>query len=109
MTTDGGALAAFGFRRQYLAAAEEFLRAVRAHVDDLSALALVIEPTRADLGTASDADDDIVDFAIEVDGTVVRRVQVKSSKAPSGMNPLRYSDAASIFRRLGTGGAKPSF
>ena len=103
MTTDGGAVAAFGFRRQYLAAAEEFLRAVRAHVDDLSPLALVIEPTRADLGIASDADDDIVDFAIEVNGTVVRRVQVKSSKAPSGMNPLRYSDAASIFRRFGTG------
>ena len=102
MTIDGGAVAAYGFRRQYLVAAEEILRIVNERVDDLGGLTLVIEPTRADLGTASDADDDIVDFAIEVGGTVVRRVQVKSSKTPSGMNPLRYSDASSIFRRMGT-------
>ncbi len=94
MTIDGGAVAAYGFRRQYLVAAEEILRIVNERVDDLGGLTLVIEPTRADLGTASDADDDIVDFAIEVGGTVVRRVQVKSSKTPSGMNPLRYSDAS---------------
>ncbi|MGO9349546.1 MAG: NB-ARC domain-containing protein [Mycobacterium sp.] len=102
MTIDGGAVAAYGFRRQYLVAAEEILRIVNERVDDLGGLTLVIEPTRADLGTASDADDDIVDFAIEVGGTVVRRVQVKSSKTPSGMNPLRYSDASSIFGRMGT-------
>ncbi|ORA15590.1 NB-ARC domain-containing protein [Mycobacterium asiaticum] len=102
MTADGGTIAAYGFRRQYLAAAEEILRIIAERVDDLSGLTLVIEPTRADLGTASDADDDIVDFAIEVDGTVVRRVQVKSSKTPSSMNPLRHSDASSIFKRMGT-------
>jgi tetratricopeptide (TPR) repeat protein len=99
---DGGAVAAYGFRRQYLAAAEEILRIVTERADDLAGLTLIIEPTRADLGTVSAADDDIVDFAIEIDGTVVRRVQVKSSRTPSGMNPLRYSDASEIFRRMGT-------
>jgi hypothetical protein len=102
VTTDGGAVAAYGFRRQYLVAAEEILRIVEERGDDLAGLTLIIEPTRADLGTVSAADDDIVDFAIEIAGTVVRRVQVKSSKTPSGMNPLRYSDAAEIFRRMGT-------
>lgn len=101
MTIDGGAVAAYGFRRQYLVAAEEILRIIKEHADDLAGLTLIIEPTRADLETASVVDDDIVDFAIEIDGTVVRRVQVKSSKTSSGMNPLRYSDASEIFRRMG--------
>lgn len=102
MTTDGGAVAAYGFRRQYLVAAEEILRVVKERADDLASLTLIIEPTRADLGNVSIADDDIVDFAIDVDGSVVRRVQVKSAKTPSGMNPLRYSDASEIFGRMGT-------
>jgi hypothetical protein len=102
-TTDGGTLAAVGFRRQYLAAAEEILIAMRAHGEDTREFTLVIEPTRADLGTASVADDNIVDFAVEIDGAVARRLQVKSSKVPSHMNPLKYADAKSIFNRLGTG------
>jgi hypothetical protein len=101
VTIDGGTIAAYGFRRQYLAAAEEILRIVKERADNLTGLALIVEPTREDLGTASDADDNIVDFAIEVDGNVVRRVQVKSSKTPSGMNPLKYADASSFFKRLG--------
>lgn len=100
VTLDGGAVAAYGFRRQYLAAAEEILRILKDRIDDLTGLILVIEPTRAELGAGSEIDDDIVDFAIELDSNVVRLVQVKSSKAPSGMNPLRYSDAAQIFGRM---------
>lgn len=102
MRIDGGAAAAYGFRRQYLAAAEEILCIVKERADDLAGLTLIIEPTRPDLGIVSVADDDIVDFATEIDGSVVRRVQVKSSKSPSGMNPLRYSDASEIFGRMGT-------
>lgn len=103
MTSDGGAVASYGFRRQYLATAEEFLRLVVARADDLAELAAIIEPTRTDLGGSDVADDDVVDFAIEVGGEIVRRVQVKSSRVPSGMNPLRYSDAAAIFKRMGAG------
>ena len=101
MTSDGGAVASYGFRRQYLATAEEFLRLVVARGDDLAELAVIIEPTRTDLGGSGVADDDVVDFAIEVGGEIVRRVQVKSSRVPLGMNPLRYSDAAAIFKRMG--------
>ena len=103
VTSDGGAFASYGFRRQYLATAEEFLRLVMAHSDDLDELAIVIEPARTDLGGSDVADDDVFDFAIEMGGEIVRRVQVKSSRVPSGMNPLRYSDAAAIFKRMGAG------
>ena len=103
MTSDGGAVGSYGFRRQYLATAEEFLRLVVARGDDLAELAVIIEPTRTDLAGSDVADDDVVDFAIEAGGEIVRRVQVKSSRVPSGMNPLRYSDAAAIFKRMGAG------
>lgn len=103
MTSDGGAVASYGFRRQYLATAEEFLRLVVARGENLAELAVIIEPTRTDLIDSDVADDDVIDFAIEVGGEIVRRVQVKSSRVPSGMNPLRYSDAAAIFKRMGAG------
>lgn len=103
MTSDGGAVAAYGFRRQYLVTAEEILRLITRREVDLDQLAVIIEPTRIDLASTGVADDDVVDFAIEVAGDVVRRVQVKSSRVPSGMNPLKYSDAAAIFERLGAG------
>lgn len=103
MTSDGGAVASYGFRRQYLATAEEILRLIIARSDDLDDLAVVIEPTQIDLSGSGVTDDDVVDFAIESGGAIVRRVQVKSSRVPSGMNPLKYSDAAAIFTRLGTG------
>jgi len=101
MTSDGGAVASYGFRRQYLATAEAFLRLVVARGDDLAELAVIIEPTRTDLGGSDVADDDVVDLAIEAGGEIVRPVQVKSSRVPSGMNPLRYSDAVAIFKRMG--------
>lgn len=75
MTIDGGAVAAY-VRRQYLVAAEEVLCIVKERAGDLAGLTLIIEPTRADLGTVSVADDDIVDFALVIDGSVVRRVRV---------------------------------
>lgn len=102
--TDGGGVAAFGFRYQYLATAEEFLLALIAHSGDYADLALIVEPTKRDVGDT--ADDDVVDFAIERDSTVSRRVQVKSSQKPSGMNPLRYPDAAAIFKRMGNSGGE---
>ncbi|MEA2771071.1 MAG: hypothetical protein QOD93_4033 [Acetobacteraceae bacterium] len=103
MTTDGGAVASYGFRRQYLATAEEVLRLVVARREDIADLAVIIEPARADLPGADVVDDDVVDFAVEIGGEITRRIQVKSSRAPSAMNPLRYSDAAPIFSRMGTG------
>jgi tetratricopeptide (TPR) repeat protein len=103
MTGDGGANATYGFRRQFLVTAEEILRIIIENGNDPADLAVVIEPTRADLEGADVADDDVVDFAIEKVGEIVRRVQAKSARVPSGMNPLRYSDAATIFRRMGTG------
>jgi hypothetical protein len=102
-SVDGGAVASYGFRRQYLATAEEFLRVVVARGEDLAESAVIIEPTRTDLGGTDVADDDVVDFAIEAGAEIVRRVQVKSSRVPSGINPLRYSDAAAIFKRMGAG------
>jgi tetratricopeptide (TPR) repeat protein len=103
MISDGGAVATYGFRRQYLATAEEILRLIVARSDDLDDLAVLIEPTRIHLSGIGVSDDDVVDFAIETGGEIVRRVQVKSSRVPSGMNPLKYSDAAAIFVRLGAG------
>lgn len=100
--SDGGGAAAFGFRYQYLATAEEFLLAVTTHSADQSNLTLIVEPIRPDLRALTD--DDIVDFAIEIAGDVSRRVQVKSSRAPSGRNPLRYADVRTIFERMGSGG-----
>jgi tetratricopeptide (TPR) repeat protein len=102
MTIDGGGVAAFGFRYQFLVTAEEILLALIAHSGDLFDLTLIVEPTKRELGDT--ADDDVVDFAIERNGTVFHRVQVKSSRNPSKMNPLRYSDAASIFKRMGNDG-----
>jgi hypothetical protein len=103
MTDDGGAVATYGFRRQFLATAEEILQLIVESVENLTELAVVIEPTRVQLQGTDVADDDIVDFAIEKAHEIVRRVQVKSTRAPSGMNPLRYSAAAAIFKRMGTG------
>lgn len=101
MAVDGGGAAAFGFRYQYLATAEEILRVVSTHSGDIADLSLLVEPTRRELGNAPDVDDDVVDFAVEAAGATIRRVQVKASRHPSGLNPLRNSDATKIFNRMG--------
>lgn len=86
MPSDGGAVAAFGFRRQYLVTAEEILRLITRREIEPDQLAVIIEPTRIDLADTGVIDDDVVDFAIEVGGEITRRVQVKSSRVPSGIN-----------------------
>lgn len=102
MSDDGGAIATYGFRRQFLVTAEDILR-LMLDSDDLTDLAVIVEPSRAQLPGTRVIDDDVVDYAIERANEVMRRVQVKSTRAPSGMNPLRHSDATAIFGRLGTG------
>ncbi|MEV0339172.1 ATP-binding protein [Nocardia sp. NPDC050713] len=102
MTSDGGAVAAFGFRFQYLVTVEEFLRTVTDNSGDPGALVLIVEPTRHDIGVGND--DDVIDFAIERDGRVERHVQVKSSVVPSESNTLGYADVEKIFTRMGSEG-----
>ena len=75
-----------------------------AYAGDIGDLALLVEPTRQELGGENGEDDNIVDFGVEVHGEVIRRVQVKASRSPSGLNPLRHSDARDIFDRMGRGG-----
>lgn len=104
MTTDGGGIAAFGYRYQYLVTAEEFLRLLASGSDDLVSAAFIVEPTQVDLRSASGADDDVVDYAVEINGQVTRRVQVKASRIPSRLNPLKYSDASAIFKRMSSEG-----
>ena len=104
MVIDGGGAAAFGFRYQYLATAEEVLRVLIAYAGDIGDLALLVEPTRQELGGENGEDDNVVDFGVEGHGEVIRRVQVKASRSPSGLNPLRHSDARDIFDRGGRGG-----
>ncbi|MFE6920600.1 ATP-binding protein [Nocardia sp. NPDC057663] len=102
MTSDGGAVAAFGFRFQYLVTVEEFLRTVTGSSDDPGSLVLIVEPRRHDIGVGND--DDVVDFAIERNGRVERHVQVKSSVVPSESNTLGYADVEKIFARMGSEG-----
>ena len=102
MATDGGTVAAFGFRFQYLVTVEEFLRTVTDHLSEPGAVVLIVEPTRHDIGVGND--DDVVDFAIERSGRVERHVQVKSSVVPSESNRLGYADVEEIFARMGSEG-----
>lgn len=51
MTSDGGAVAAYGFRRQYLVTAEEILRLITRREIELDQRVVIIEPTRIDLAS----------------------------------------------------------
>ncbi|TDZ96337.1 NB-ARC domain-containing protein [Mycobacteroides salmoniphilum] len=94
----GGNQSAWGYRYQYLATIERFLRYLRDHLGELANIALLVEPTNlATLGFAQD--DDIVDFAIENDEVVVERTQVKSSRDPS-QNRLAPLESDRVFQRL---------
>jgi hypothetical protein len=78
----GGAQAAYGYRYQYLVTLDVFLRYLRDHLDHLASAVLHVEPTElAVRGIAGD--EDIVDFAIEVNENVVLTAQVKSSIEPA--------------------------
>jgi hypothetical protein len=72
----GGNQSAFGYRYQYLATIERFLRYMRDRLGQLSAIALHVEPTML-MSEGVARDDDIIDFAIELDSVIAERVQVK--------------------------------
>lgn len=92
----GGGVAAFGFNYQYLVTAEFVLTFLRDNPELIPRAALVIEPlhTKAD-GTG----DDVVDFAIEVDGDASHNSQVKSSVDPATY-PLQPAPARAALQRL---------
>ncbi|MEZ0351111.1 hypothetical protein [Mycobacterium sp. pR1184] len=94
----GGNQSAFGYRYQYLATIERFLRFMRGHLGELSSVALHVEPT-ALMTEGIARDDDIIDFAIELDNEIAERVQVKGSSNPAD-NKLYHGEADGVFHRL---------
>jgi NAD(P)-dependent dehydrogenase (short-subunit alcohol dehydrogenase family) len=99
----GGVQAAFGYRYQYLVTVEFFLRYLRDHIEDLASTVLHVEPTAlAARGVV--ADDEIVDFAVEVADTVALTAQVKGSADPVG-NEMFPGEARAVFTRLAPVGA----
>jgi hypothetical protein len=94
----GGNQSAWGYRYQYLATIERFLRFMRDHLGELGAIALHVEPTTL-MREGIARDDDIVDFAIELDDEIVERDQVKGSSDPEG-NKLYHGEADGVFARL---------
>ncbi len=93
----GGTQAAYGYRYQYLVTAEFFLRYLRDHLSELAPTVLPVEPpTLAARGAA--ADDDIVDFGIEVAGEVTTTVQLKGSASASCNELLAVSPVAPSVR-----------
>lgn len=92
----GGGIAAFGLRYQYLSTAEYVLVFLRDNPDLIPHSNLVIEP----LHTKADGkDDDVVDFAIEIDDEPSHNVQVKSSSEPDD-HPLQPAPAREVLDRL---------
>jgi hypothetical protein len=77
----GGNQSAFGYRYQYLATIERFLRYMRDRLGELSVIALHVEPTTL-MREGVACDDDIIDFAIGLDDQIVERDQVKGSSNP---------------------------
>ena len=92
----GGGIAAFGLRYQYLVTAEYVLGFLRNNLALIPHATLVIEPLhRKDDGK----DDDVVDFAVEIDDEPSHNVQVKSSSEPDD-HPLQPAAAGEVFDRL---------
>ena len=94
----GGNQSAFGYRYQYLATTERFLRYMRDHLGELSVIALHVEPTTL-MREGIARDDDIIDFAIGLDDQIVERDQVKGSSNPDD-NKLYHGEADGVFERL---------
>jgi hypothetical protein len=92
----GGGVAASGLNYQYLVTAEYFLRYLRQNPELIPRAALVVDPL---LANADRVEDDIVDFAIEVDDELTHHCQVKSSAAPARY-PLLPSDGRPVLQRL---------
>ncbi|RGP45290.1 hypothetical protein AWH04_03490 [Rhodococcus erythropolis] len=87
-----------------MATAEWLLSSLARRPDKVALTTLLVEPTPADMTDADGVDGDIIDFAIECDGAVTDRVQVKASVRPTVHTALNRADAAKIFARLaGTG------
>ncbi len=95
-TRGGGAVAAYGLKYQYLATADYFLRYLREHPELIQRATLVVEPL---LINADGKDDDIVDFAIEVDDVASHHIQVKATTKPD-QYPLQPADARAVLDRL---------
>jgi hypothetical protein len=74
---------------------EYFLRYLREHPDLIARNTLVVEPLFKD---ANCADDDIVNFAIELDEVAVR-IQVKATTRRN-QYPLQPADARAALNRL---------
>ena len=92
----GGGIAASGLEYQYLVTAEYVLALLRNDLALIPHANLVIEPLhRKDDGK----DDDVVDFAIEIDDEPSHNVQVKSSSEPED-HPLQPAAAREVFDRL---------
>ena len=94
----GGNQSAFGYRYQYLATIERFLRYMRDHLGELSIITLHVEPTTL-MSEGVARDDDIIDFAIGLDDQIVERDQVKGSSNPAD-NKLYHGEADTVFQRL---------
>lgn len=92
----GGAAAAYGLKYQYLATADYFLRYLREHPELIARATLVVEPL---LLKADEKEDDIVDFAIEVDDVASHHIQVKATTKPDHY-PLQPADAREALDRL---------
>jgi len=90
----GGTRSAFGYLYQYAATAEYFLRFLSEH----ATAALLVEPTALASGGVA-ADDDIVDFAVELNSVVVDKVQVKGSAEPQS-HQVYPGEAKMVFDRL---------
>lgn len=94
----GGKQSAFGYRYQYLATIERFLRYVRDHMGELPVITLHVEPTNL-MSVGIARDDDIIDFAIGLHDQIVERDQVKGSSNPDD-NMLYHGEANTVFHRL---------
>ncbi|MEA2774525.1 MAG: hypothetical protein QOD93_7487 [Acetobacteraceae bacterium] len=90
----GGTWSAFGYLYQYAATADYYLRCLIEH----PTAALLIEPT-ALAGRGLSSDDDIVDFAVELESQVIDKVQVKGSAKPHS-RPLYRGEARQVLDRL---------
>jgi hypothetical protein len=95
-TLGGGSVAAYGLKYQYLATVEYFLRYLRLHPELIARTTLVVEPL---FKNANEADDDIVDFAIELDDVAVHHIQVKATTKPD-QYPIQPADARAALNQL---------
>jgi hypothetical protein len=104
-TLGGGGVAAFGLRYQYLVTVDFFLRFLQQNPDLIARATLIVEPL---LARSDGQPDDIVDFAVEVDGGATHHSQVKSSVEPT-LYPLQPADARPVLKSLLSHEAANSF